>query len=324
MRPYAPPRPSSLSALSQGGIPDARLSFEEYLVARGWYEDGPHARALAGGAPREWPRADRALRVSQRTRFDVSFNEYQNNEWDERENDYIASLEDYIKRATPEAPRARARARACLSPEPDSSPRDRRMTRALRAPSLRRKVLGYTTDENGIIIDDSIAVAASGAVSSRRAEPVRSACSTPARGSAPPPNYDSELNPMFEVRSALRDGGYDAHGGHIPPPTGTVGRTSNPGDPLARAAFATAGSEPGEAGRARGGICRAQWQCAARCAPRAVDPSGPHALALHSLSTSPWRWLVVGEGATASGAHRRPGKRRRSRCVIENRIRRCR
>ena len=72
------------------------------------------------------------------------------------------------------------------------------MTRALSRALARRKVLGYTTDENGIIIDDSIAVAASERAEAARRAGQKRLFDAGAR-SAPPPNYDSELNPMFEV-----------------------------------------------------------------------------------------------------------------------------
>lgn len=120
------------------------------------------------------------------------------------------------------------------------------MTRALSRALARRKVLGYTTDENGIIIDDSIAVAASERAEAARRAGQKRLFDAGAR-SAPPPNYDSELNPMFEVPALSAMAGTTRMADIPLPDWYCRADITNPGDP-ACAAFATRGSEPGETG----------------------------------------------------------------------------
>ena len=143
---------------------------------------------------------------------------------------------------------ARARAHESTSPASVSapSPSTNDATRALARALARRKVLGYTADENGIIIDDSIAVAASKrAAAARRAGGQKRSLETGGE-LPPPPNYDPELQPMFGVPALAMAG--TTLMADIPLPAWYCrADIANPGDPLC-AVSATRGHERGEAG----------------------------------------------------------------------------
>ena len=108
------------------------------------------------------------------------------------------------------------------------------------------KVLGYTADENGIIIDDSIAVAASKRAAAARRAGQKRLLDTGGE-LPPPPNYDPELQPMFGVPALAMAG--TTRMADIPlPPWYCRADIATPGDPLC-AVSATRGPERGEAGQ---------------------------------------------------------------------------